>query len=177
MYQRTFFKHRLEINKSKYLQEFYDEFLNIINRVIKKFVPLKKKNRKSKIYSSSLKILLKEKQKLHKKSKLYQLITKKKQASLKNITKGCKKTINMKKASVKIQIQKSFTFFIKLKLKIAFSFHFLLNENNLPLTSNFDKPLVLTNYSKKYLVKIMKMKILNLLIKIVISLIKIISNS
>ena len=77
MYQRTFFKHRLEINKSKYLQVFHDEFLNIINRVIKKFVPLKNKNRKSKIYSSSLKILLKEKQKLQKKSKLDQLITKK----------------------------------------------------------------------------------------------------
>ena len=31
-------------NKSENLQEFYDEFVKIINLAIKKFVPLKKKN-------------------------------------------------------------------------------------------------------------------------------------
>ena len=45
---------KLIYNKSENLQEFYDEFVNIINLAIKKFVPLKKKNIKSKIYPSNL---------------------------------------------------------------------------------------------------------------------------
>ena len=49
-------------SKSENLQEFY--FVNIIYHEIKKFVPLKKKNRKRKTYASNFKMLLKEKQKI-----------------------------------------------------------------------------------------------------------------
>ena len=40
-------------NESENLQEFYDGFVNIINFVIKKFLPLKNKNTKRKIYPSN----------------------------------------------------------------------------------------------------------------------------
>merc|ERR1712096_48302 len=56
-------------NKSDNLQEFYDEFVNIINLAIKKFVPLKKKNIKRKIYPSNLKKKKKKKKFFQKKKK------------------------------------------------------------------------------------------------------------
>ena len=65
------------INQRRESEEFYDKFVNIINLTIKKFVPLKKKKRKRKLYPSNLKKLLKEKQKLYKKCKLDQQITEK----------------------------------------------------------------------------------------------------
>ena len=127
-------------NKSENLQEFYDEFVNIINLAIKKFVPLKKKNIKRKIYPSNLKKLLKEKQKLYKKCKLDQQITKKYKLVSKAYQKAVKNfDIQHEKSFCQNTNSKKFYSFVKSKLNLAPTFPLLLNENNLPLTSDFDK--------------------------------------
>ena len=101
---------------------------------------MKKKNRKRKIYPSNLKKLLKEKQKLYKKSKLDQQITKKYKLVSKTYEKAVKiSPYKMKKAFVKILVQKMFYSFVKSKLNLSPSFPLLLDENNLPLISDFDK--------------------------------------
>ena len=56
-------------NKSKNLQHFYDQFINLIHTSIKRFIPLYSKINKNKKYPSHIKRLLKEKLNLYKKSK------------------------------------------------------------------------------------------------------------
>ena len=56
-------------NKSKNLQHFYDQFINLIHTSIKRFIPLYSKINKNKKYPSHIKKLLKEKLNLYKKSK------------------------------------------------------------------------------------------------------------
>ena len=106
-------------NKSENLQEFYDKFVNIINLTIKKFVPLKKKNRKRKIYPSNLKKLLKEKQKLYKKCKLDQQITEKYKLVSKAYEKAVKNfDIQHEKSFCQNTSSKKIYFFLKSKLNL-----------------------------------------------------------
>ena len=56
-------------NKSKNLQHFYDQFIDLIQTSIKLFIPPYPKNNKRKKYPSNIKKLLKEKLILYKKSK------------------------------------------------------------------------------------------------------------
>ena len=101
-------------NKLKNLQEFYDEFVNIINLAIKKILALKKEK---KIYPSYLKKLLKEKPKLYKKWKLDQQITKKYKLVLKAYQKAVKNSdIQYEKNFCQNTNSKKFYSFIKLKL-------------------------------------------------------------
>ena len=56
-------------NNSKYLQEFYDEFISTIKILIKQFVSLTKLQRKSKIYLFNIKKSIEKKLKLYKQCK------------------------------------------------------------------------------------------------------------
>ena len=104
-------------NKSKNLQHFYDQFIDLIQTSIKLFIPPYPKNNKCKKYPSNIKKLLKEKLILYKKSKKNKSFSKDYKIKSKEYELAVKKyNLEYKNYSALTQIKKSFIATLNLKL-------------------------------------------------------------
>ena len=141
-------------NNSKNLQMFYDEFIKTIIFSIKQYVPLIKQKKKMKTYPSDIKKLLSEKLKLYKQCKLNKQMVQK----YKNVSKKYQKAVKMfniehEKSFCQNTNSKKFYTFVKSKLKLTPSIPVLLNENNFPIVSEFDKASFFNRSFQKVFIK------------------------
>ena len=119
---------------------FYDKFIKTIDCSIKQFVPLIKQNRKMKTYPFDIKKIIREKIKLYTQFKLdkqmiqiYKNVSKKYQKAVKVFN------IKHEKCFCQNTNSKKFYSYVKPKLKLTTSLPVLLNENNFPIVSEFNK--------------------------------------
>ena len=145
---------------------FYDKFIKTIDCSIKQFVPLIKQNRKMKTYPFDIKKIIREKIKLYTQFKLdkqmiqiYKNVSKKYQKAVKVFN------IEHEKRFCQNSNSKKFYSYVNSKLKLTPSLLVLVNENNFPIVSEFDKAFFLTGPFKRCLLKIVMTKILNSSVK------------